>query len=106
MLSFSDDSESREAVGIHPERVDHLLGQPPSWRFPGLLCLAGLSVLALMTAFAVLAGQVASGSATLAAPFLSSQPCVVVLAMIPAGLGLILLQVAHRAWSERRSSGA
>ena len=87
MLSFSDDSESGEVVGIDPARVDHLLGEPPSWRFPALLCLAGLSVIALMTAVAVLAGQVASGSATLAAPFLSSRPCIVVLALIPADFG-------------------
>ncbi len=106
MLSFSDDPESGEAVGIDPSRVDHLLGEPPSWRFPALLCLAGLSVLALMTAFAVLAGQVASGSATLAAPFLSSQPCIVVLAMIPAALGLIALQLARRAWPVRHLSRA
>jgi hypothetical protein len=101
MLSFSDDAESGEVVGIDPGRVDHLLGEPPSWRFPALLCLAGLSVIALMTAVAALAGQVASGSATLAAPFLSSRPCVVVLAMIPAALGLMILQFARRAWSGR-----
>ncbi len=101
MLSFSDDAGSGEVVGIDPARVDHLLGEPPSWRFPALLCLAGLSVIALMTAVAALAGQVASGSATLAAPFLSSRPCVVVLAMIPAALGLTILHFARRAWSGR-----
>jgi beta-lactamase regulating signal transducer with metallopeptidase domain len=104
MLSFSDGSEPGE--GIDPARVDHLLGEPPSWRFPALLCLAGLSVLALMTAFAVLAGQVASGSGTLAAPFLSSQPCIVVLAMIPAALGLVVLQLVRRAWPGRSPSHA
>jgi hypothetical protein len=102
MLSFSHESESGDAVGIDPARVDHLLGEPPSWRFPALLCLAGLSVLALVTAFAVLVGQVATGSATLAAPFLSSQPCIVVLAMIPAALGLIALRLARRAWPARQ----
>jgi hypothetical protein len=106
MLSFSDDSESGEVVGIDPARVDHLLGEPPSWRFPALLCLAGLSVIALITAVATLAGQVASGSATLAAPFLSSRPCIVVLAMIPAALGLVILQLARRAWSGRQLARA
>jgi hypothetical protein len=106
MLSFSTDSESGEVVGIDPARVDHLLGEPPSWRFPALLCLAGLSVIALITAVAALAGQVASGSATLAAPFLSSRPCVVVLAMIPAALSLTILQVARRAWSGRERARA
>ena len=41
-------------------------------------------VLGALTALAVLVGQAASGSATLALPFLSRQPCVVVLAAIPA----------------------
>jgi hypothetical protein len=106
MLSFSDEAESGETAGIDPARVDSLLGEPPNWRFPALLCLAGLSVLALITAFAVLAGQVASGSATLAAPFLSSRPCIVVLAMIPAALSLIVLQLARRVWPGRRPSRA
>jgi hypothetical protein len=41
-----------------------------------------------LVAVAVLAGHVASGSATLALPFLSRQPCIVVLAAIPAVLGV------------------
>jgi hypothetical protein len=97
MLAFSDGAAPAEPVGFDPERVDHLLGEEPSWRFPALLCLAGLAVLVLVTALAVLAGQVASGSATLAPPFLSSQPCVVVLAMIPAVTGLGALYVVRRA---------
>jgi hypothetical protein len=101
MLGFSDNSESGEVRGIDPARVDHLLGEPPQWRFPALLCLAGLSVVALITAVATLAGQVASGSATLAAPFLSSRPCIVVLAMIPAAVSLIVLQLARRMWPGR-----
>jgi hypothetical protein len=102
MLSFSHDLEGGDSVGIDPARVDHLLGEPPSWRFPALLCIAGLSVLGLVTAFAVLVGQVASGSATLAAPFLSSQPCIVVLAVIPAAIGLIVLQFVRRALPARQ----
>ena len=101
MLGFSDNSASGEMAGIDPARVDHLLGEPPSWRFPALLCLAGLSVVALITAVAALAGQVASGSATLAAPFLSSRPCMVVLAMIPAALGLMILQLVRSVSSGR-----
>jgi BlaR1 peptidase M56 len=98
MLSFSDESDS-QAVGIDPARVDYLLGELPRWRFPALLSLGAFSVLALVVAVAVLAGQVAMGSASLAPPFLSAQPCVVVLAMIPAVLGLLavrLLQLVRR----------
>jgi BlaR1 peptidase M56 len=89
MLSFSDNPDSSGSSGIDPARVDYLLGDPPSWRFPVLLCLAAASVLLLLVAVAVLAGRVASGSATLALPFLSHQPCVVVLAAIPAVLGVL-----------------
>jgi beta-lactamase regulating signal transducer with metallopeptidase domain len=84
MLSFSDASAPVGSTGIDPTRVDYLLGEPPSWRFPFLVCLAAAAIIALLTAVAVLAGRRASGSATLALPFLSSQPCIVVLAAIPA----------------------
>jgi BlaR1 peptidase M56 len=89
MLSFSDIPGSSSSGGIDPARVDYLLGDPPSWRFPGLVCLAAASVLVLLVAIAVLAGRVASGTATLALPFLSHQPCIVVLAAIPATLGVL-----------------
>ncbi len=84
MLTFSESSPTGGSVGIDPGRVDHLLGEPPNWRFPTLLCLAAAVVIGLLGAIAVLAGQVAAGSATLAPPFLSHQPCVVILALIPA----------------------
>jgi hypothetical protein len=46
----------------------------------------------LVAAVGLLAGRVAAGSATLALPFLSRQPCVVVLAAIPAVLALLALR--------------
>ena len=84
MLTFSESSPTGGSVGIDPGRVDHLLGEPPDWRFPTLLCLVGAVVIGLFGTIAVLAGQLAAGSATLAPPFLSHQPCVVILALIPA----------------------
>jgi peptidase M48-like protein len=90
MLCFSEASRRDDPTGIAPERVDYLLGEPPRWRFPLLLCLLTAGVLAVLVGIAVLAGQLASGSATLAPPFLSRQPCVIVLATIPALLGLAL----------------
>ncbi len=89
MLSFSDAPASVDGAGIDPARVDYLLGESPSWRFPALVCLAAALVIFLLVAVAVLAGRLASGSATLALPFLSGQPCVVVLAAIPAVLGAL-----------------
>jgi beta-lactamase regulating signal transducer with metallopeptidase domain len=88
MLTFSESSPAVSSAGIDPRRVDHLLGEPPSWRFPTLLCLAAAGAIALVAAIAVLAAQVAAGSATLAPPFLSHQPCVLVLALIPVVVGL------------------
>jgi Zn-dependent protease with chaperone function len=102
MLSFSEAAVAGRSPGIDPARVDFLLGESPSWRFPLALCLGGSTVIALLLAIAVLAGQVAYGSATLAPPFLSRQPCVVVLAVIPAALGL--LAVVHGRKDRTRSA--
>jgi hypothetical protein len=95
MVSFSERSRPGDPLGIEPERVDHLLGDAPRWRFPFLVCLLAGSVLALLLTVGMLAGQTASGSSTLAVPVLSRQPCVVVLAAIPALVGLMSL-VARR----------
>ncbi|MGO9788715.1 MAG: hypothetical protein ACLP8S_04045 [Solirubrobacteraceae bacterium] len=89
MLSFSETPTSAHSTGVDPARVDYLLGDPPSWRFPALLCVAIAATIALLAAVIGLIGQVASGSATLALPFLSRQPCVVVLAAIPTALGIL-----------------
>jgi hypothetical protein len=96
MLSFSESAAGGGATGIDAARVDYLLGEPPNWHFPALLCLAAISILVLLVAVAVLAGHVASGSATLALPFLSRQPCIVVLAAIPAVLGVVAAQYRRR----------
>lgn len=96
MLSFSDRAGPDEVVGIDPARVDYLLGEPPSWRFPVVLCVGALSLIALLAAAGILAGQVATGTTSLAPPFLSSEPCVVVLAAIPSVLGLVALRLRRR----------
>jgi uncharacterized integral membrane protein len=96
MLTFSDTPADGGSTGVDPVRVDYLLGDPPSWRFPALLCLVATSVLVLLVTVAVLAGQVASGSATLALPFLSHQPCILVLAAIPAVPGVVAANYRRR----------
>ena len=96
MVSFSDAPPAGGSAGVDPARVDYLLGDSPSWRFPALLCLVATSVLVLLVAVAVLAGQVASGSATLALPFLSHQPCILVLAATPALLGVLAANYRRR----------
>ena len=101
MLGFSEETDSDAQVGIDPARVDHLLGEPHSWRFPALLCVGALALLALIATVALLASQVASGSASLAPPFLSNRPCIVMLGLIPATVGLIALSLARSARRER-----
>jgi Zn-dependent protease with chaperone function len=101
MLSFSQASDA-DALGVDPERVDHLLGERTQWRFPAALCLATAAVLSLLITVAVLAARVAAGSATLAPPFLSSQPCIAVMAMIPAAAGFAGLAYV-RAWRAPRA---
>jgi hypothetical protein len=75
--------------GVDPERLDHLLGAATAWRFPIVLCVASISAISLLIVVSVLAGRIAVGSATLAPPFISGQPCVLMLAMIAAALLLI-----------------
>jgi bla regulator protein blaR1 len=104
MLGFTDSGfrGPDDSVGIDPARVDYLLGDPPSWRFPFALCLAAVAVLVLLLAAAALVGREAAGSATLAPPFLSSQPCIVVLAVIPATLGIVAVRFVLRGFAAGR----
>jgi hypothetical protein len=83
MLTFVDGSTDPSA-GVDPARIDYLVGEAPSWRFPAVLCVASLLTIGLIVGLAILAGRLAAGTATFALPFLSSQPCVVMLALIPA----------------------
>jgi Zn-dependent protease with chaperone function len=95
MLSFSDGAGSNASAGIDPVRVEYLRGEPPNWQFPVLMCLAAGALLALVATVAILVTREAAGSATLAAPFLAAQPCVVMLALIPCGVGLLAARLAR-----------
>ncbi|HSC02046.1 MAG TPA: M56 family metallopeptidase [Solirubrobacteraceae bacterium] len=95
MLNFAEHSRPDDPTGLDPERVDHLLGDSTGWSFPLLVCVLAFTVLGLLAAVGVLAGRVAAGSATLALPFLSRQPCIVMLAAIPTLVVLIALALAR-----------
>jgi beta-lactamase regulating signal transducer with metallopeptidase domain len=103
MLSFSEGPAVGTSSGISPVRVDHLLGEQPDWRFPLLTCAVAALLLGLLVTLSILAGREATGSATLAPPFLSAQPCIVTLALIPGGVGLATFWLAR---SVRQSRGA
>ncbi|HWF53206.1 MAG TPA: M56 family metallopeptidase [Solirubrobacteraceae bacterium] len=96
MVALAGDPGSGEVVGIDPARVDQLLGDVPGGVLPVALCLAALIVIAGLVSVAIVAGSVAVGSATLAPPFLSRQPCIVVLAMVPALLGGVGVWLGRR----------
>jgi hypothetical protein len=82
LLAF-DAAESPGAAGITSERVDSLLGAPKSWSVPSFLIAASLAVLSGIIVFAWRASEAASAGATFNLPVLSSQPCMLVLAMLP-----------------------
>jgi len=69
--------------GISPERVDSLLGQAVSWRCPRWLISASFFALSSLTAVTWSASQMASARATFNVPFLSSQPCLAMLMLMP-----------------------
>jgi BlaR1 peptidase M56 len=94
MLGFAGGEQS--AGGIDPDRVDYLLGHPPSWRFPWLVCIASAASIALLIGVILLVGAAASGRATLAPPFLSRQPCVLVLALIPGIICAVAVRLRTR----------
>ena len=96
MLAFDDRTDASRGAGIDPARVDALLGNGPAQTFPLLACLAAAGALAVLVLTAALIGRVATGAATLAVPFLSGQPCVLVLALMPALLGWTAWRLAQR----------
>jgi hypothetical protein len=59
------------------------------------MCVAALLLLAIVMTLGILVGREAAGSATLDPPFLSAQPCVVMLALIPCAAGLIAARVGR-----------
>jgi hypothetical protein len=101
MLSFSHPSAPAGSSGIDAARVDHLLGESPNWRFPVLTFAGAVALLAVIVGVGILAGRAASGSATLEPPFLSTQPCVVMLALIPCAAGVAAVRLGRLAGHRR-----
>jgi hypothetical protein len=101
MLNFSEASGA-DSAGLAPERIDYLVGETGLWRLPLALLLVIAFCLAALVALATLAAETASGSTTLALPLVSSAPCVVMLALIPAAVACVgVLYARRRARSAR-----
>jgi Zn-dependent protease with chaperone function len=75
-------------VAISSRRVDALLGQPVGWQRPRLLLGTALATLALLIGLVWRASAGASIEATLNLPIASSQPCILVLALVPVLAGI------------------
>ena len=82
-LLVFDASAPPGASGISPARVDSLLGQPARWRPPISLMAASLAAVSALSLLTLQAGGVASLHATFNVPFVSSQPCVVMITLLP-----------------------
>lgn len=96
LLSFSASAHPHGAVGIAPERVDHLLGRTPSWRLPGALLVAGLATVMLLTLLAWEAGRMAVVHATFNLPVFSTRPCVMALALVPGIVAAVAVSYLRR----------
>jgi Peptidase family M48 len=81
-LLVFDASSPPGVSGISSARVDSLLGESTSWRLPVWLLTASLASLSILGLLIWQAGAVASLRATFNVPFLSSQPCVVMLLLL------------------------
>jgi hypothetical protein len=90
LLAF-DEATPAGAAGISNERVDSLLGQAPRWRLPSPLVAASLVALCALVVLVWRASAAASAHATFNLPVLSSQPCMLVLALMPA----VVVLAAH-----------
>jgi hypothetical protein len=75
--------DSENVVGISPERVDWLLGRERPWQLPSLLVLAALATIAALVTLVWRTSAAASAHTTLSLPVVSSQPCVLVLGLVP-----------------------
>ena len=98
LLAFEEASPPATA-GISNERVDSLLGQTPRWRPPSPLIAVSLIALAGLIILVWRASAVASAHATFNLPVLSSQPCMLVLALLPiAALSVAAACRPRSAW--------
>jgi hypothetical protein len=96
--------------GISPERVESLLGEPSSWRLPISRMAASPASLSTLGLLIWQASGAASAHATFNLPFLSSQPCVVMIMLLPllgciaaisgrTHAGQISLRRAYASWA-------
>jgi len=100
MLTF-DEQAPAGTVGIAPERVDHLLGQPPQWQLSlSLLAAAAVTLSALAVLGAATESAVPDGGVSLAVLF--AEFCMFAMAVAPALGGAALVLTIRRAVAHLR----
>jgi Zn-dependent protease with chaperone function len=95
LLAF-DAGDPAGAAGISPERVDSLLGRPARRRLPSALLLLALVTLSGLAVIVWRASEAASAHATFNLPVVSSQPCVLILALLAPLVALAALATTRR----------
>lgn len=95
LLAF-DAAAPAGGAGISNERVDWLVGHAPRWRPPSALIAVSLATLCTVVVVVWRASAAASAHTTFNLPVLSSQPCMLVLALLPAAVVL-----AAHGWHRR-----
>jgi len=92
LLRFSPTGPS-VAVGIAPERVDHLLGEPPRWDLPLLMLFGSLAALVSLVAFAAAATRAAG---TVNVPMVLMGSCGVLMVLAGAGVAVSAVLLLRR----------
>lgn len=94
MLTF-DEQAPAGTVGIAPERVDHLLGQPPRWQLSLSLLAAGIVTLAALAALGAATATAAPAGGITIALFVV-QLCMFLMAIAPIlGGAALILTIKH-----------
>jgi Zn-dependent protease with chaperone function len=83
-------------ISVAPERVDRLIGRPLRWPPLAPAVLVSLVLAALLGGAALEAGRGASIQTSLRLPLLSSQPCVLVLALVPLAIAAAAVLLRRR----------
>ena len=102
LLAF-DAHPSPAAVGIAPERVDHLLGHSPRWELPTMLLLGAVASIGVLVAVTVRLADVTS-HATVGLPALAAQACMLAMSLGPVVIGASGL-VGGRRLARGRTAG-
>jgi Zn-dependent protease with chaperone function len=99
LLAF-DAHPSPAAVGIAPERVDHLLGQHPKRELPVVLLLGAVVTMGMLVAMTVRLAEV-TGHAAVGLPALAAQACMLAMSLGPVVAGAVCLLGGRRLMRRR-----